>query len=264
MKKVLLWILAVIITFSSAVYQRLTGPTYPLSGKVSFLGEEIKYRLPRSADNTENCRVVVRLPGNLVDQVQGYLEFRRHKTEQPWNILAMKVEGNRLIGFLPKQPAAGKLEYYVHLVSGSQEVSLTAEKPVIIRFKGPVASPVLIAHVIAMFLAMLFSVRAGLAALNPAEDPTRLAQWTAILFFIGGFILGAIVQKMAFGVFWSGFPLGTDLTDNKSLVAMLAWIAALASGRRKPIKRGWVVAAALITLAIYLIPHSLLGSELKW
>jgi len=264
MRKVLLWILAIIITLLSAAYQRLTGPTYPFSGKVNFLGQEIKFRLPRSAENTENCQVVVSLPENLVGKVKGYLRFKRHKTDQTWNILAMEAEQDRLIGFLPKQPAAGKLDYYVHLVNGSQEISLTGEKPLIIRFKGPVSSPILLAHIIIMFLAMLFSARAGLGAVNPNEDPVRLARWTALLFFIGGFIFGPIVQKMAFGTFWSGFPVGHDLTDNKSLVAMLAWIAALASGRRKLIKRGWVVAAAIITLVAYLIPHSLLGSEFKW
>lgn len=264
MKKVLLWLLAVIITLSSAVYQRLTGPTYPFRGKAVFLGQQIKFKLPRSAEATGNCQVIVKLPEVLTGQVQGYLQFKRHKSDTPWNILAMKQENSRLVGFLPKQPPAGKLEYFVHLVSGSQEISLTGEKPVIIRFKGGVAPGLLIAHVIIMFLAMLLAVRSGLAALNKQEDPTRLVKWTAVLFFIGGFILGAIVQKMAFGVFWSGFPLGTDLTDTKTLVAMLAWIAALASGRRTQPKRGWVLAASIITLLIYLIPHSLFGSELKW
>lgn len=264
MRKVLLWLLAIIITLSSAVYQRMTGPTYPFRGKTVFLGQEIKYRLPRSAEATGNCQVVVTLPENLAGQVQGFLQFKRHKSDNPWNILAMKQEDSRLVGFLPKQPPAGKLEYFIHLVSGSQEISLTGEEPVIIRFKGRVAPGLLIAHVIVMFLAMLLAVRSGLAALNKKEDPTRLTQWTAVLFFIGGFILGAIVQKMAFGVFWSGFPLGTDLTDTKTLIAMLAWIAALASGRRSQPKRGWVLAASIITLAIYLIPHSLFGSELKW
>lgn len=264
MKKLLPWVLATIITLSSAVYQRLTGPTYPLRGKAVFLEQEIKYRLPRSAEAVDSCQVIVTLPDNLSDRVQGFVQFKRYRTDQPWNILAMKQEENRLIGFLPKQPPAGKLEYYIHLVSGSQEVSLTGEKPVIIRFKGRVAPGVLIAHVIVMFLAMLLAVRSGLAALNREEDPTRLTKWTAVLFFIGGFILGAIVQRMAFGAFWSGFPLGTDLTDSKTLIAMVAWIAALASGRRTQPKRGWVLAASIITLLICLIPHSLFGSELKW
>ncbi|MGB4704522.1 MAG: hypothetical protein WBI18_05540 [Candidatus Saccharicenans sp.] len=263
MRKTLLWILAIIITLGSAVYQRMTGPTYPLRGRVVFLDQEIKYRLPRSAESNENRQVVVRLPENIADQVEGYLQFRRFRSDRPWNILAMKKEGNVLTGYLPKQPPAGKLEYLIHLVSNSREISLTGESPVVIRFKGHVPAGLLLAHVIVMFTAMLLAVRAGLAALNRQEDPSRLTKWTAILFFIGGFILGAIVQKMAFGVLWSGFPLGTDLTDTKTLVAMLAWIAALRSGRRGAVKRGWVLAASIITLLTYLIPHSLFGSELK-
>jgi len=264
MKKFLLWILAILITLGSAVYQRVTGPTYPDGGRVSFLGQEIKFKLPRSAENTEPCQVIINLPESLSSKVQGYLEFKRHKTPGPWNILAMKPENNRVIGYLPKQPASGKLEYLIHLVSDDQEVSLTGEKPVVIRFKGHVSPGVLIAHVVLMFLGILFSVRAGLAALNRQENPTKLTKWTALLIFSGGFILGPIVQKMAFGVFWAGFPLGKDLTDTKTLLIMIAWIAALASGRKTQPKKSWLLAASLLTLTVYLLPHSLFGSELNW
>ncbi|MGC8746873.1 MAG: hypothetical protein ACP5SQ_09650, partial [Candidatus Saccharicenans sp.] len=131
---------------------------------------------------------------------------------------------------------------------------------VVIRFKGPVSKPVLIGHIIIMFLAMLFSVRAGLQALGQAEDLAPLTRWTAVLFFLGGFILGPIIQKMAFGVFWSGFPVGHDLTDTKTLLIMIAWIAALASGRKTSPKKAWVLGASIITILVFLIPHSLWGS----
>jgi len=264
MKKLFLWLLALFITLSTAVYQRLTGPTYPYRGKASFLGQRIEFKLPRSAENTDRCRIAVDPPEALSGKIQGYLQFKRHKTGQPWNILAMKQEDTHLAGYLPKQPAAGKLEYFVHLVSGEQEISLSGARPVVIRFKGHVSSAVLVAHIIVMFLGILLSVRAGLAAINRHENAARLAQCTAILIFIGGFILGPVVQKMAFGVFWSGFPVGKDLTDTKTLLMMIAWIAALASGRRTQPRRGWVLAASILTLVLFLIPHSIFGSELKW
>lgn len=263
MKKTLVWFLAFLITAASAIYQRVTGPTYPVKGSVNFAGLNIKFKLPRSAENTEPCRLVVNLPDSAPADLQGYLEFRRHKTDAPWNILAMKREGQQLVGFLPKQPAAGKLEYFIHLVRDSQEISITGEKPVVIRFKGPVPAPLLLAHVLVIFLAMLFSTQAGLTALLSRDGYTGAVKWAAILMFIGGFILGPLIQKFAFGVFWSGFPLGKDLTDTKTLIAMLAWIAALASGRKTQPKRTWVIAASIITLMVFLVPHSWLGSELK-
>jgi len=155
-KSGLVWFLAGLLTIGLAVYQRMTGPTYPAKGEISFLGEKVSFKLPRSAENLTDCPVVINLPPGLAGQVQGYLQFRRPKEDKPWNILSMKADGQQLTGFLPKQPPAGKFEYFVHLVKDSQEVSLPGEKPVLIRFKGKVSTPVLLAHILVMFLGMLF------------------------------------------------------------------------------------------------------------
>jgi hypothetical protein len=135
---------------------------------------------------------------------------------------------------------------------------------VIIRFKDPVPSVILILHIIIIFLAMMFSTRAGIEALNPKGNPRKLVLWTIGLLIVGGFILGPVVQKYAFGAFWTGFPFGSDLTDNKILIAMIGWIAALIAGRRGKPARWWVLGASILLLAVYLIPHSLLGSELDY
>jgi hypothetical protein len=111
---------------------------------------------------------------------------------------------------------------------------------------------------------MLFSTRAGLAALDRKSNPRKLALWAAALLFIGGFILGPLVQHFGFGPYWTGFPLGFDLTDNKTFIAMIGWIIALIAGRKGKPARGWVLAAALLLLVVYSIPHSLLGSELDY
>jgi hypothetical protein len=159
---------------------------------------------------------------------------------------------------------AGKLAYRVYLKTGAEEVSLSGEEPVIIRFKGVVPIPVHVLHIIFMLLAMLFSTRAGLAALDRKSHPRKLALWTAALLFIGGFILGPLIQKYAFGAWWTGFPLGFDLTDNKTLIAMAGWVAALIAGRGGKPARGWALAASILMLIIFFVPHSLLGSELKY
>ena len=176
----------------------------------------------------------------------------------------MLRQGDRLVGYLPKQPPAGKLDYRVVLNDGGRDVSLTGETPVVIRFKGHVPLGVLLAHVIVMFAAMLLSTRAGLAALDKTDRPRVFAFWTIVLLFVGGFVLGPLVQKLAFGTWWTGVPLGWDLTDNKTLIAMVIWIVALAAGRKGRGARGWILAASVLMLVVFLIPHSLLGSELKY
>ena len=74
-------------------------------------------------------------------------------------------------------------------------------------------------------------------------------------------IIGPIVQKYAFGIYWTGFPVGTDLTDNKTLLAIVFWLTAY--GLRKK-SRWWTVAAAILMVIVYLIPHSVAGSELDY
>jgi hypothetical protein len=260
MKKALLWFLAVVITLASAYYQRTTGPTYPVSGSVEVDGTEIRFELPRSAETVADAEVAV---AAAPQAIEGYLTYKRFKTADAWTQVLLTRDGERLVGSLPKQPAAGKLEYQVVLVSRQKETPLTAA-PLVIRFKDPVPAFLLVPHILIMFLGMLFSTRAGLAALDKQANPRTFVLWAFWLQLAGGFILGPLVQKFAFGVLWSGIPLGFDLTDNKTLISFLFWVAALIAGRKGRPARGWVLAAAVVNLAIYLVPHSLLGSELDY
>ncbi len=261
MKKILLWVLAFLLTASTAVYQRLTGPTYPISGETTLGGNDIRYELPRTHETGKDCLIQIQIQNPAIEAA---LLYRRHKTADPWTEIAMERQGDSLVGALPYQPPAGKLEYKIFLSYNGQQTSLSGKNPVIIRFKGHVPVWILIPHVLVMFLAMLFSARGGLEALRTHSNPRKFALWTTGLLFVGGFILGPAVQKMAFGSLWTGFPLGYDLTDNKTLIAFIGWIIAVIAGRKGKPARGWVLAASILLLIVFLIPHSLLGSELDY
>lgn len=269
MKKALLWVLAVLLTLASAVYQRMTGPTYPLRGQVMLCGKEISFRLDRSAENKEIHKVKVRAP----EPVIGFVEFMRFKQGDEWKPekgIPMIREGEMLVSPLAwpssdsRPPLAAKMAYAVFLTCGRVTVSLTGARPTIIRFKGSLPGWVLIPHILVMFLAMLTAVRGGLEALSRQGRTRIYALWTVVLLFIGGFILGPLVQRMSFGQWWTGIPFGFDLTDNKTLIVFIGWLAALLAGRKGHNARWWVLAAAVLMLIVYLIPHSLLGSELDY
>jgi hypothetical protein len=260
MKKFLFWFLAVLITLVSAVYQKMTGPTYPLRAKAAVDGSLIGIKLPRSAESAANLKIALPVPA----PAEGYLEYKRYKSDDPWIREPLVRQEAELVGYLPKQPAAGKLLYKVHLVTGGKDTLVGGEEPVVVRFKDPVPLWLLIIHIIVMFAGMLAATSAGLAALDKKRNPRRFVLWAAALIFIGGFILGPLVQKYAFGMFWSGFPFGMDLTDNKTLITFLFWVAALVAGRKGKPARAMVLVASVVTLVVYLIPHSLLGSELKY
>jgi hypothetical protein len=238
----------------------MTGPTNPVMGRAAAGEKTVSFRFPRSADTTADCRIAVRAEESLT----GYLEYKRYNTDDPWTRVEMAREGERLAALLPRQPAAGKVAYRVVVADGRREFPISGEEPIVLRFKDPVPGVVQVPHILIMFLAMLFSTRAGLAALDRSHDPRRLAVAACVLLFVGGFLLGPLMQHFAFGKFWTGFPFGTDMTDNKTLVAMIFWVAAVVAGRKGKPARGWILAASLILLLVYSIPHSLFGSELDY
>lgn len=264
MKKTYLrWILAVLITLSAALYQRLTGPTYPLRGSLALDEQRIKYKFLRTHEGESDQPVELRFADS---SYTAQILYRRYKTDDDWTKIPMQYQNGQLRGQLPNQPPAGKLEYYILLEKNEEQHSLPNDRTVVTRFKGTVPMTVLIPHILLMFVAMLFSNLSGLEALVKGKNLLPYTVITVTCLFIGGIILGPIVQKFAFGEFWTGIPFGYDLTDNKTLLAMVGWLIALVQVIRQEQSsaRWWVIAASLTLLMVYSIPHSTLGSELDY
>jgi len=258
---VILWVIAVVITIASAVYQRVTGPTHPLSGNASMGEMSVDYKLERSHGGDDDHRVAIKTPDQ---SIEGTLSHKRFKTDDDWTDIPMNREEEYLVGHLPHQPPAGKLQYRVKLFEGSHEVTLPEVGSTVIRFKGAVPPWFLIPHIVFMFLAMLVSTRAGLQAIVTSKNLKRYALWSIALLLVGGLIFGPIVQKFAFGEYWTGVPFGIDLTDNKTLIAFVGWLVATVAVFKSRSPRAFVVGASILMLAIFLVPHSVLGSELDY
>jgi hypothetical protein len=260
MKKTLFWVLSLIITLSFAVYQRKTGPTYPVrGGAVAGTGIH-NYRLPRSCTiGASDCLLRVLSGGPL----EGRVEWRRYKSGEPFVLVPMEFRDGGLFYLLPDQPPAGKLEYRVFVKTAQGETGLT-KTPLVTRFKGAVPGGILIPHIVLMFLFMLFSVRIFLTAAFGAPPVMHSVPATVVFLLLGGFVFGPITQYYAFGQAWTGFPLGYDLTDNKTLVMLVAWLPALWAVLKEKKARLWLNIAFAVTAAVYLVPHSMYGSELDY
>lgn len=262
-KTIFFWVLAFIITAGSAYYQRLTGPTYPASGIASFQGKDIKYKFDRSCDTSKF--VTVKLE-NIDPTVKGIIEYKRYNTNDDKTLVEMKNENGVLSGEFPAEKdktlriPAQKFEYRVLLVKDNQKSEIP-QQPVVLRYKGDVPTLILLIHVIFIFAAMLVSTRAGLEFFNKEPNFKKFAFWALGIMTIGGMILGPIVQKYAFGELWTGIPFGIDLTDNKTLIAWIAWIVAAAASFRSKNPGRWVLGAAIVTLIIFSIPHSVLSGN---
>ena len=259
-----LWIIAIVLTLASAVYQRMTGPTHPIRLSDTFGGVEVKARLPRSHSISSDMVVKIK----VVDtEAAADLKWRKWPTSDEWTSVPMTRDGEHLSASIPAQPSAGKVEYSIQVEKGRDVWRLTGDEAVVARFKGDVPAYVLIPHILAMFLGMLWANRSGLEALTGGKSLARQARTTLGLLVFGGLFLGPIVQKYAFGAYWTGWPLGGDLTDNKLAVGVLAWVIAviMCNGRRITARaRVFTVIASIVILGVYMIPHSMNGSTLDY
>jgi len=258
---ILLWVIAFVLTVFTAVYQRMTGPTYPNSGEAVIGSEVIKYKLDRTHSGESDHLIEIEVKNK---SVCSELTWKRYKTNDEWTSLEMIRKGNELIASLPHQPPAGKLVYYVIIQKNNEVFTLPEEGGVIIRFKGDVPVSFLIPHIIFIFGAMLLSARTGLEYFNGGKKFKSLTILTFIFVIMGGFVFGPIVQKYAFGAFWTGFPFGHDLTDNKILIGFIGWLVALIALYKFQNPKRWIVFASILMFIIFLIPHSVLGSELDY
>jgi hypothetical protein len=277
MKKFILWSLAFIITLSAAVYQRHTGPTYPRKLDVTINGSLQKLKLVRSLALDERPEVKL---GITDTTVRAKLFFKRFRSDEEYksadfsyrvypvhsfimNKVFHMTEEKGLFAEVPQQPAAGKIEYYLEITDSRGTQTFFKDKPVVIRFKGGVPAPILIPHILLMFAAMLFSTLAGLMSVIKYPLYKKYTLWTFILLIIGGMILGPLVQYYAFGDLWTGIPFGWDLTDNKTLIALIFWGLAFFINRKQE-RPFYTALAAVVLLLVYSIPHSMFGSELDY
>jgi hypothetical protein len=260
MRPSLLWILAVVLTLFSAYWQRRTGPTHPVSGTTAVAGHSVRWTLERTHKGDTGHEVSVTAP----NAVAGSLEWRRHRTGDAWTTVPMQRRGGTLVAMLPPQPPAAKLAYRVTVEAGGQRVAIPERETVVIRYTGEVPPFIMIPHILLMIGSMLVSARAGLECFAKAPRLRVFTLWTLGILFVGGMVFGPLVLKYAFGFWWSGWPLGNDITDNKTLIALAGWLVATLAVFRARNAKPWVLAAAVVMFVVFMIPHSLGGTELDW
>ena len=259
--KILFWILAFLITVFSAIYQRMTGPTHPYKGEVKIEEQKLSFKLIRTETTGKDLPISIEVADT---SISGHVQFKRYKSTDKWSFISLERNKDFLEAELPSQPPAGKILYLVFLEKNGNEISITGNEPVVARYKGKIPDIILLPHILLMFIAMLFSIRTVFEAFFDQGKAYQYMLWTIGFFLIGGLILGPQVQKYAFGELWTGIPFGYDLTDNKTLIAMVGWLIAWIKNRNEKEGRGWIIFAGILMLAIYLIPHSILGSELDY
>ncbi len=254
-----LWAVAVVITLVMGAWQRVSGPTYPISGKATVGASRFAYRLERThAGAGDHIVEVPARPG-----MSGTLEWREHvltpAATEVWTVVPLASLSSRpvLVAAIPHHGPGQKVDYRAVLSDGSgATTTLPASGQATLRFRSDVPPWVLIPHILAMMGALLLSVRAALECFRREPKLRFLTLRTLSALFIGGFPLGWLVSGYAFGQPWGGFPLGNDATDNKTLLAFVGWLVATVAVFKLKNPRAVVLGAAVIMFLVYLVPHS--------
>jgi hypothetical protein len=262
---ILLWFFAFVLTAAFLVWQKISGPTYEKRFDTELVGTRIKGELLRTHSITADMPVTIHVPDEAVSAT---VVWRRFPTDEPWVEIPMVRDGEVLRSQIPRQGMAGKVEYHVEFTKDGQKVEVPQGEAAVARFKGDVPNTVLMLHIFAIVMAFLFSTRAGFEALANGPALKLLSRLTLGFLMVGGLILGPIVQKYAFDAYWTGWPLGEDLTDNKLAVGALLWLVATIRSRNagpgNTAGKWWAVAAMLVIFVIFSIPHSIHGSTLDY
>ena len=154
--------------------------------------------------------------------------------------------------------------YHFYLKDGTGDYVPLTEDATILRFRDPVPMWIIVFHLIFIFATIILAIRTAFEAFFKGNHVKIYTLLTVISLILGGFIFGPLMQKFAFGEYWTGWPYGHDLTDNKTLIGFIFWAIALWATYKKPQTRIFQIIASIMLIAVYLIPHSLLGSEIDY
>lgn len=268
----LLWALAALATVSCFMLQDRTGPTQPLTGRFETARGAVQFKFLRSEIIGTDLQIMLLDP--VPEGLACFVKYRRFKSDDDWSTVDMKPGSFEITrrgstssvrgwgAALPSlEERAGKYEYFVYVNDGIGEaVSITGDDPIFARYKAHVPVWVLLLHIFVIFFSMMLAIRTTLEALRDGAYKGMLAA-TILFLLLGAFVLGPLVQWYAFGVWWSGVPFGYDWTDNKVLVALFFWLLAFFLNRGQRRNRRSVYLAGIMTVLVFVIPHSLFGSE---
>jgi hypothetical protein len=205
--------------------------------------------------------------------------FLYYKSEQELFVVVpmQRFEEGQYFGNIPAHERGSLIKYYVEGRAGQDlvvQVPAEGRPRFEFYFKGTPNRYVLIAHIAVIFAALFFFILAGYFAYRGLKERRaslhvpRLGLVGAVLFFIASIPLGMIVAYHTYGKLWTGFPVGNDLTDNKSLVILLYWAAATFFYRGSALRKDpgsdilpgraipyVYIVGFMITAVLFLIPH---------
>jgi hypothetical protein len=169
------------------------------------------------------------------------------KTDFNTAIMSSAEKGGFYAHSLPALEKAGQYYFFME-ISDSQNNLITTmpenamEKKNFYRvtYKQDPTKWVLLIHIFLMLVALFFLIHAFYFAFDYLWNKTAqnigktvsCIFWGLVCYGISGFPLGFWMAYEKYGIVWNGFPVGNDVTDNKTLFNFVYWFIILALKKR--------------------------------
>ncbi len=245
--------------------------------RVEMLETKVEFNPVTEYRGPDAAYIEVLIESNI-GQPTARLNFKVNDVSQPVRDLIYEGE-NRFSCDIPHQEKGTIVNYYLEITTATGTKIFFPKKAeeqgnyYTLRFKGEVNKLLLILHIILTILPLVLFVIATYFAFRHIKQGSPIAKtlWLTIaaflLFFIGIFPIGMIVEYQVYGTVWDGWPFGNNVTHTKAFILFLYWLAVLFMMKNSIVKKeeknlitdrvfvSLVIIGTIITLALFIIPH---------
>lgn len=220
--------------------------------------------------------ILAEIKSQRSDSISARLNYFRD--DQLLSIIMENLPGTDYYGAeIPGDDLGERNYYYLEAFDGEQNRVVLPEAAAEVfaseynyfkaRFEGEASFILLLFHIVLMIAAFFLLIHALYYAMNylatgeRGDSIIRSVNLGIITFFITGFPIGCIIEKQVLGNYWEGVPFGWDITDSKTLIILVIWLIIIwlnaknKMGMRTYSK--WVIINTIITIILFLLPHSL-------
>ncbi|MEW6027074.1 MAG: hypothetical protein AB1599_07265 [Planctomycetota bacterium] len=169
---------------------------------------------------------------------EDYRAKKNNLQKSDFNVTTMETTDDGLFtASLPTREKNTRYAMFMEITDGTKiittlpENAMEAHKFYGISYKTDPNKPALLVHIVLMLVALMFLIHAFYYAFNYLWNrhdwiigkSTSSLFWGIVCYGVSAFPLGIWIEYEKYGTYWTGFPLGWDVTDSKTLFNFVYW-----------------------------------------
>lgn len=243
--------------------------------RVEKLETKIEFNPIKEHRGMDDARFEVYIESNI-GQPSAKLNFKINNVANSRDLV---YQGENIFSCtIPHQKKGTVVAYYLEITTATGSKiffpkNATEGELYAMVFKGERSNLLFLLHIGLTIVSILLFVAAAYFAFKNIKSgyPISKTLWLSIaallLFFIGIFPIGMIVEYQVYGTVWDGWPFGSDFTNTKALILFIYWLVVLFLMKNSIFKKeaknlvtdrvfaSLVIIGTIVTVALFIVPH---------